>query len=253
MVEDTWQYGVRTLWVMEHLIKYGPSPLSKLEKAAGFSRASVWRALTILRNAGWVRKRCGDHCFEITHDFWEKTRKTKPAFPHAELVSDFVIAAEKGHGCHVDVGLTGQNGIFTLIESSRRDRSDFEVLSVFDHNLALVPLYNMPYTMAQTFLNFAFDSASAEEKDILRANSIQSALRRSHGQRAIWERDGSAVSIYCNIVEFEYAAFRLELKILSKKSVGYLKCLGEHLLKSGDVQLQKFLSALEDFQDNFSA
>jgi len=213
--------ALRTLKIAETLAREGPLSLKDLTANLPFHRSSIWRALDVLRQQGWIRTQLGGNMYEISNKFRDMivrnnrvTHNTEEIYPVLSFILDRGLY-------HIDYGCFEKPGQFVLLESSRSTFAQKEV-SLTDDSLAIAAQLHMSAKKLQEHLDAFASTASKEERLILQSDEHIDLLNRCRSQNQIWDDERTEVSICLSKIAKRDCAIRISLKtptIKNKKAL----------------------------------
>lgn len=215
--------GLRLLDVFDAVCRLGPVTLADLCDRTEIPRGAVWRALSTLRQKGWVRMRHGDKAYELCAPVASLFSQGHFARPEVESVMPvFTRLAESGP-VHVDLGLFTSKGHFHIVETTRKDGYQPNALSLTDEDIAIAAQLHLTPADLVRHLTVFMETAGAEERQVISSGDHARTIRRLRPEGVVWQDDGAAASF--GLRSFPGLGLRVELWRLSKTRAQALRNL----------------------------
>jgi DNA-binding IclR family transcriptional regulator len=134
-VEDEATPSERILVAVETIGAQGPLTYKALESALNLSKATTWRLVATLRDAGWVRFRHGGRLIELDPRLDELFATAHFADAEFTEVSDVMSVLAGRLQVHIDLFAPNRKGELVLHETSRRLTISAPVPDATDENM----------------------------------------------------------------------------------------------------------------------
>lgn len=219
------QNGTPRLIVVFHaVVLYGPITLPQLTKELGIPRASIWRALDTLRQAGWIRMRLGDKAFEVSHDISKVLGNANVTLPGIAQIVNLVRPLSEGGNINVEIGMFTDLGRFEIVETSQKTGYTAPPLSLTDDLIAIAgQLALLPSTLLRHVSAF-LEVSNPEERRVVTSGEHGEMLRDLKHQTVIWNGDNDTACLPMPCATNTGLAVQLELKVKSKlKAVAFME------------------------------
>lgn len=224
--------ALRTLKIAEILARDGPLSLKDLSANLPFHRSSIWRALDILRQQGWVRTQLGGKLFEISNQFRNILVLNSHGTDNTEEI-DPILSFILSHGLyHIDYGCFKEPGKFVLLESSRGTFSQKERMSLTDDNIAIAAQLHMSPHRLKEHLDAFIITASNDERLIVQSNGHIEMLKQYRSHNQVWDDEGTEVSVCLSKLVKRECAIKISLKAPTLKNKRGLTTLTRLLISA---------------------
>ena len=183
----------RILIIAETIARYGPITLAQLTDRLQFSRGAIWRAVSTMRNQGWVRMRLGDNAYEMRSSFANMFAQSHHALAEIDTIEPLMTEVAKAGAVYVDLCHFTQLGQCKVIETSRKQLPTAP-LSLCNDDLAVAAQLQMPPKDLVAHLRAYITLANDEERRLITSGEHGRHLARLRETPVVWLDDQSAVA-----------------------------------------------------------
>jgi len=164
------------LLVLETVAEKGPLNLDEVTEATGISRTAVFRALKVLEERSWIRPQMGTGAYAVTAGFVGKLRRANKTYEEIDNLLPILKGMSKEHKVHFDIAVLEDLVVPRVVESTRRKRIK-DPSGFFDSPFVMVALAAEDPRMRMMVLKAAMDSASPEQKEMIRSGEINTKIK----------------------------------------------------------------------------
>jgi hypothetical protein len=213
----------RVLQVAEAVTMFGPIQLSDLCARLGFSKASVWRCLDVLRSRNWVRMRLGDNAFEATSRFAEIAAGRHRSIPGAEEINAFLRKLIADGPFYVEFGALVSPGRFLILESSKVSSYERPLRSLVDDEISIAAQLGLSPTEKVVQLSSYLKHCSEDERRCIQSGEHGQHIRKLEREGVVWGQERVSFAAPCLVANMTGAAFRVELKSTTRSNVDVIE------------------------------
>lgn len=207
----------RLILVFHAVVVYGPVTLQQLTQKLPVPRASIWRALDTLRDAGWIRMRLGDKAFEMSHDISQAWVNANATLPGVVQIVDLVRPFGEGGNINIEIGMFTDVGRFEIVETTRKTGYTAPPLSLTDDMIAIAGQLALPPSLLQRHVRAFLEASSPEERCVVTSGEHNKLLRNLKHQAVIWNDDNDTACLPMPSAAHTGLAVQLELKTKTRR------------------------------------
>lgn len=212
------QNGTPRLIVVFHaVVLCGPITLPQLTKELGIPRASIWRALDRLRQAGWIRMRLGDNAFEVSHDISKVLANANATLPGIAQVVNLLSSLGEVGNINIEIGMFTDVGRFEIVETTQKTGYSAPPLSLTDDLIAIAGQLALPSSSLLRHVSAFLEVSNPEEHRVVTSGEHNQMLRDLKHQTVIWNEDNDTACLPMPCAANTGLAVQLELKIKTKR------------------------------------
>lgn len=207
----------RLILIFHAVVLYGPITLPQLTKELTVPRASIWRALDALRQAGWIRMRLGDKAFEVSHDISKVLANANATLPGIAQVVNLVRPLSEEGNINIEIGMFTDIGRFEIVETTQKTGYTAAALSLTDDLIAIAGQLALPPPSLVHHVRAFLEVSNPEERRVVTSGEHNEMLRDLKHQTVIWNEDNDAACLPMPCASNTGLAVQLELKVKTKR------------------------------------